>query len=263
VRVFAVARLALLAGIFAVCPIQAAIRIHVIEGRPIVDGVRVNGHGPYRFLLDTGTTLNHFDPKLAKKVGLKPGFRTELLTSTGTMQAPGASGIEVSVDSLVVKNQKFLFAGLDALQERYTDVVGVLGQEFLSRFDYLLDLQHRRIEFGKCEPAITNIRVSIRTVAGRPALETSLGDLILDSGVNRLMLFHADALALTHRLFTMSGSTMVGMVPSRLAIGGRVFWSGDAVAVARPAEGQTIGLLPASMFKTVYVSNSGGYVMLE
>lgn len=258
-----VASLALLAGFLSVCPAPGAVRIHLIEGRPIVDGVRLNGHGPYRFLIDTGTTLNHFDPRLAKSVGLKATFRTDLVTSTGVLQAPGASGIEVMVDSVSVVNQKFLFAGIDALQERYPDVVGVLGQEFLSRFDYLLDLEHRRIEFGKSEAQAAKVRETMRTVAGRPVVETNLGGLVLDSGANHLTLFYADAVALTHRMITMTGSIAVGMISSKLMIGGRTFWNGEAVAIPRPAENETRGLMPANMFKTVYVSNSDGYVVLQ
>jgi hypothetical protein len=258
-----VARLALLAGSLAVCPAPGALRIQLIEGRPIVDGVRLNGHGPYRFLIDTGTTLNHFDARLAKSAGLEPSFRSELITFTGVTQAQGASGIEVKLDSLVVADQTFLFAGIDALQQEYPDVVGVLGEEFLSRFDYLLDLRGRRIEFGSREPDASKVRAPMRTVAGRPVVPTNLGDLVLDSGVNQLTLYYARAAQLTHRMITMTGSITVGMVPSHLVIGGRTFWRGDAVAISHPAESETTGLLPASMFRTVYVSNSNGYVVFE
>jgi hypothetical protein len=92
---------------------------------------------------------------------------------------------------------------------------------------------------------------------------TNLGGLVLDSGVNRLTLFYVEAVALTHRMITMTGSVPVGMIPSKLVIGGRMFWHGEAVAVPRPAEDETVGLMPASMFRTVYVSNSDGYVVLE
>ena len=41
--------------------------MRVRDGRPIVDGVYVNGHGPYRFLVDTGTMRNLIDADLARK----------------------------------------------------------------------------------------------------------------------------------------------------------------------------------------------------
>jgi predicted aspartyl protease len=108
-------------------------KLRVIRGRPVVSDVYVNGHGPYRFLVDTGTTMNHLDPALAELIGLQPTFQTELMSSTGVTRAPGSDGITVAIDSVQADGQTFLFAGLDVIQRRFPDVQGVLGQVFLSR----------------------------------------------------------------------------------------------------------------------------------
>ena len=49
----------------------------------------------------------------------------------------------------------------------------------------------------------------------------------------------------------------------RLVIEGRRIWEGDAVAIPNRNEPGVNGLLPLSMFKAVYVSNSEGYVVFE
>ena len=262
-RRFSVREAFLIVGVLAASPVSGAVKVHVMDGRPFVNGVYLNGHGPYRFLVDTGTTLNHFDPKLMKSAGLKAGFRTQLMSSTGFSAAEGADGIEVRLDSVRMPGQKFLFAGLDALHERYPEVDGVLGQEFLSRFDYLLDLNRGRLEFGTAKAPEGKTRASFRVVAGRPVVSTNLGSLVLDSGVNQVTLFHAEEFSLTHRLITMTGTVPVGMVSRHLIIDGRTLWRGSAVAVPRPAETEAAGLLPANLFRTIYVSNSDGYLALD
>ena len=44
------------------------IRIQVSKERPVVDGVFVNGKGPYRFLIDTGSNINLIETGVAEKL---------------------------------------------------------------------------------------------------------------------------------------------------------------------------------------------------
>ncbi len=244
-------------------PAGAAVKIRLFDGRPVVSVVYLNHHGPYRFLVDTGTTMNHLDPRLAKSIGLRPTFRTELLTSIGTTSIRGAGGIEVVLGPVRADAQTFLFGGLDNIRRSFPDVQGVLGQEFLSRFDYLLDLRGRRLEFGTPERAPMENRVPFQSVAGRPAVSTSLGSLVLDSGAAGVILFGGRAVALTHEMFTMTGSLRVGTISGTLVIDGRTFWRGNAVVLPRADKAGAEGLLPLSLFKAVYVCNSEGYLVFH
>jgi len=248
---------------FAPGPAGAAVKIRLVDGRPMVDTVYLNGHGPYRFLLDTGTTLNHLDPRVAASIGLRPTFSTDLLTSIGTTSIGGAVGIDVVLGPVRADAQTFLFGGLDNIRRSFPDVQGVLGQAFLSRFDYLLDLRGQRLEFGTTERAPMKNRVPFQAVAGRPAVSTSLGSLVLDSGAAGVILFGGRAMALTHEMFTMTGSLRVGRISGTLVIDGRTWWSGKAVVIPQAAEAGAEGLLPASLFKAVYVCNSEGYLLLN
>ena len=244
-------------------PVGGAVKIRILDGRPMVDTVYLNGHGPYRFLLDTGTTLNHLDPQLAASIGLRTTFSTDLLTSIGTTSIGGAGGIGVVLGPVRAEAQTFLFGGLDNIHRSFPDVQGVLGQEFLSRFDYLLDLRGRRLEFGASERSAVENRVPFQAVAGRPAVFTSLGSLVLDSGAAGIILFGGRAMALTHEMFTMTGSLRVGTISGTLVIDGRTWWRGKAVVIPRAAEAGAEGLLPASLFNAVYVCNSEGYLVLD
>lgn len=64
-------------------------------GHPIVDGVYVNGNGPYRFFVDTGTSVNLIEANLARSSGLTPTFRAELASSAGVTVVPG--GVNVAL----------------------------------------------------------------------------------------------------------------------------------------------------------------------
>src|SRR6478672_11347858 len=96
---------------------ETGLKLRWYEGRPVVDGVFVNQHGPYRFLLDTGTSLNHFDPKKARGIGVQPTFRTEVQTATGKVDMLGADGLSVTVEGIRSDAQLFLLGGTDALRQ--------------------------------------------------------------------------------------------------------------------------------------------------
>ncbi len=138
----------------------------------------------------------------------------------------------------------------------------MLGQQFLSGFDYLIDIRGKRLEFGKQEPR--GSRTLFRSRDGRNAVSTSLGYLVLDSGAPNVMLFGVKSGVGDRRdLLTLTGSQPVGMVARGLTIEGQVVWRGDAVAIPGEGESGIAGLMPLSLFKTVYVCNSQGYIEFE
>jgi hypothetical protein len=241
------------------------VKLQIRESRPIVDGVYVNGRGPYRFLIDTGTNVNLIETRLARKIGMSASFQIELVSASGRIQASGSDGNEVSLDSAKANGQKFLFSDLDAIHDDSPDVMGVLGEWFLSQFDYTLDMEHQQLRFGKEAPQGTLTQFQI--INARPVVSTSLGILALDSGNNHLVLFGTLGDLSTgsgYALRSVSGSRAVGNVSGRpLIIQGRTFWNGDAVAISDRPEPGVDGLMPLSLFQAIYVCNSGGYMILR
>jgi hypothetical protein len=207
--------------------------LRIRDGRPIVESVFVNGHGPYAFVVDTGTTFNHLDPEIARSIGLRATFRGEVVSSSGIRFMPGASGVEVTLELIHQENQSFFFAGMDTVHRLSSDLQGVLGQAFFSGYDYLLDLKNRRFEIGKRgpgDPGPKKVRIPLRTVHGRPVIDTNLGPLVLDSGTNWITLFGVEAGEDTHEMVTMTGAVEVGFVFRTLFVGGHIFWRGNAIA---------------------------------
>jgi hypothetical protein len=239
--------------------------LRVLEGRPVVDCVFVNGHGPYRFLVDTGTNVNLIETSLARTIGMKATFQVDLASSIGKTPTAGSDGNEVVIDSVKAGGQKFLFSGMEAIHHLSSDIQGVLGQWFLSQFDYMLDLRGKRLHFGKQNR--TGTRTSFEMINARPVISTSLGALALDSGASRLVLFGVQpdiGSSFKAELRTVAGSRQIGMVSGKpLVIQGRKIWGGDAVAIPEGSEPGVDGLMPLSLFKTIYVCNSEGYVVFE
>jgi hypothetical protein len=129
-------------------PLFGGVKLQIREGRPTADGIYVNGHGPYVFLIDTGTNVNLIETRLAKSIGMNAAFRVDFASSVGTALLQGSDGNEVQFDSVKANRQEFLFSELDVIHDLLPDVQGVLGQWFLSGFDYMLDLHAKRLEFG-------------------------------------------------------------------------------------------------------------------
>jgi membrane-associated protease RseP (regulator of RpoE activity) len=110
---------------------------------------RINGRGPYRFLLDTGAGMNVIDKEFAVRIGLKP---------KGKLKAQGVGGSTdlsiVEIGSLHLKGLKIgkqtgvaieIKETMEKLSGRRCGVI--LGYDFLSRFTTKIDYHKKRITF--------------------------------------------------------------------------------------------------------------------
>jgi len=235
---------------------ESGFKMQVLDGRPVIDCVYVNGQGPYRFLVDTGTETNLLESGLARKAGLKPAFAVKVESPLGTTRVSGAEGIEIAVGAAKAAGQRMLFSEMEDIRRFSPGIQGLLGQEFLSHFDYLLDFVHDRLTFGAVE--MNGMHLPLAMTHGVPSVSTSLGALLLDSGAGQVVLFGVGA-------GTASGFVNVGLsARGPLVIAGRTIQYGKAVTVPRKNESvDAAGLLPARLFRAVYVCNSEGYLVLN
>jgi len=242
------------------------IKLDMIAGLPVVDDVYLNGQGPYRFLLDTGSQTNQVDASLAKKLGIAVTRQVEQATPTGFTKvsagtvhtvALGAASVAATVD------QDFIFLPGDGLHQLDPTIRGILGQQFLSHFNYTLDFKHHRLTFG--DDTATGEAVKFRKVYGCMAVTTDLGELLLDSGTQKLFLFAATnpASASNSNVTTANGRAAVSSkrAPS-LSVAGKKYYP-EEMLVREVAEAPTVGLLPATLFHAIHVSNTEGTIILN
>jgi hypothetical protein len=239
---------------------QSLVKLEILGGRPVASRVFLNGQG--RFLLDTGAQSNQVEASLVRKLGLAPSFQVEMDTASGTTRVPGGRVAEVTLGNATAANQEFLFTTMEAVHALSPDIQGVLGQEFLSRFDYLLDFRGRRLVFGATVQ--DGAHILVRMIDGRMAIQTSYGDLVMDSGTEALILFHTPASSAPGgTIRTASGAGAVSMVQDAMVrIGAKSYRPAMAAVVANPTAPED-GLLPASLFGSIFVSNSAHYVIAE
>src|SRR5580658_2942698 len=140
---------ALCSLLIAAIPLSCSVKLLIRDGRPFVDGVYVNGHGPYRFLLDTGTNMNLIETRLARKIGMTVAFEDVVESAVGKIKLPGSDRNQVQLGPVRADAQRFQYSNLETVHLVWPDVHGVLGQWFLSQFDYTLDLRSKLLEFGK------------------------------------------------------------------------------------------------------------------
>jgi len=130
----------------AQCPAgSAAIPFHSPGGSQIAISVTINHSGPYEFTVDTGSEITVVDPKLAAELQLQPqgSIRMAFVTNSARVNIQKAELVEtgpVAVRDLVVA-----VAGLNQIQALDHKMRGILGENFLGRFDMLIDNRHKLI----------------------------------------------------------------------------------------------------------------------
>jgi predicted aspartyl protease len=233
---------------------------------PVFAEVMIGTAGPYRFVVDTGAQTSLIDAKLAVELGLKADHRVAIVTMNSERPRPAAKVSSLRVGRVELPATELVF---DDLANK--DVRGLLGLNALAGLDFELLPKKGRLELAAVRPA--GEALPMRRVENRIAVEARMGSetltLILDSGATNLVLFRTpDAMAKTDSL-AASFSTVEGMrkvLPTTWS-SDMVFGAGlkvgmaPAAIVARPGT-QADGLLPASMFKAVYVDQERGEVVL-
>ena len=261
---------------------KETIRFKLHDGYLMVVEARVNGAGPFSFLVDTGTTRTVIDPELASQLQVPAvgevnvttvlHYRQDKLVRLQDIRLGQASvsGLGAIVDKLT--RQKMLAPGIR----------GVLGEDFLSRFDLLIDYKERVIRFGEPPPAGERCRFEATgQYQGAPTTNRLLIDVeFMQVSGNKVQL-QLDTGARTPELFPVShdshpsqpwGSSMAtsnganGVIVHSnvtLKIGATMIPGQDVVQSRRAVAFDAAGLLPAAIFHRIYICHSGGYVVLN
>jgi hypothetical protein len=258
------------------------IQFRLRDGYLIVVQAMVNGAGPFNFLLDTGSTRTVIDPELARQLQA-PAIGNVALTTVlhiredklvqledvrlGKASVPGSTAV---VDKLL--RQKMLAPGIR----------GILGEDFLSNFDLLIDYKARTLRLGDAPPAGERCRFeTIGQYHGSPTtkrlliatelIDVSAGNLQLqlDTGAKFPELFPSRNHSFSSQPWGGSIATSSGANESTLysnitiRIGTTLIHGVDVVQSRRAIEFDAVGLLPASIFDRIYISHSGGFIVLN
>jgi Aspartyl protease len=123
----------------------ASVPYHLVNRHQMIVDVSVNHAGPYSFLLDTGAQMTMIDPSLAASLRLAEHGEAGV-ASAGMNASASFSALErIEASQHKVTNLKVLVYDLGNLQASGLKIQGVLGEDFLERFDMLIDNAHRQL----------------------------------------------------------------------------------------------------------------------
>jgi predicted aspartyl protease len=219
------------------------------HGGIIVD-VRVNDAGPYRFLLDTGASRSIISESLAGRLGAPPIARTDVVTSAGTDVRLVVRLGSLAIAAVKVADLLTPVVPDARLEPLGTEIRGIVGQDFLSGFNYTLDYRRSRLTWDDELTCNAPGRVPLVAVEGRfvMALTDAAGAplrLVPDSGAEVAVLFTGGTPRRTLGPVRVGAVTMKRMNP---------------VLVER-TDANADGLLPLHHFATVSFA-AGGACML-
>lgn len=245
---------------------NAAMPLRFSGSHVLIDGVYLNGKGPFRFLIDTGGQTSMLSPEVAVAVGFVPRYRVEMVSATGSTFAPAGSLDTVSLDGVSVWQMEVAVSDLAGLKRVDPTAVGVLGQSFLSRFRHRIDHRLGVIVFEEDPATISGTRLPVAEVAGRPAVSLSLGWFVLDSGAGSVTLFRGKPRGSRSRmtLSTLGGQSreVESTILPELDAGSVRLRKVAAVYCPDPRS-EIDGLLPTRLFDSIYFDPAGGYVVLN
>jgi hypothetical protein len=273
----------------------ASIRPRFVERSIVIVPVILNGSGPYDFVLDTAQQMTTIDPRVASELRLKLQGSAGVTGAGFSTRASYAQSESLQTGGHVQKNLLLLVHPLGQIQVSDPRVRGILGQNFLERFDLLIDYAYGIVcldDTKQLQVRVKGARIPLAS-AGHPEhnlpftqpliipvrVDRSIGGgvlrLQLDSGSNTPLLF--DAKKLHPAVFASATLRSKGtdgaihayavLAPQDIHVG---LHSLRQVSFAAPiAAGKDIpspeidGVLPTALFQRVFISSADHFAVLE
>jgi hypothetical protein len=248
--------------------------------------VSINGRGPYKFLFDTGPAITVLDEKIAQQLGLRSMGWQSFLTFTGAVRIPIARLETISVGSESLHDIKATYFDLRKVYTLVYGIQGILGQDFLSKHNYLINYRDKTILLdnkGELKSMLSGSRLHCERNQSKFYLpvpstgrDVKCRRFLLDSGADAPFVFvqsseipEQDIVRIEEEQFVLR--TGVGQRKIRACrigtyrVGGVMFenirFMIANLLVSEWKYGD--GLLPLRLFDAVYFDNDEDYVMLN
>jgi hypothetical protein len=271
----------------------ASVPLRFVDRHRIVVAVSLNHTGPYNFLLDSGAQITMIDPSLATALHLETRGAA-VVSGVGSGQSASYAQLDlVEAGSHGVANQKVLVYDLQNLHSDDQHLRGILGEDFLGKFDVLIDNAHRllclddsaamRAEMkGPHIPLVATAEADeVGVMPGLLLITVRLSDglrpvrLLLDSGVNQPILFNTSeymVLRPSHDV-RVRGSGVDGTQPILSALPPQVVKIGSLQLsgvsfFSTTAEKNSFakgfdGVLSTGLFSRVFIDHADRFAVLE
>jgi len=253
----------------------SVIRITVRENGRLLVPVAVNGKKESRFLFDTGATTTVLSERLAAKAGVRPKSVKRVGTFAGEVSLSVGQVTTLRVGNQSTGGIEVLVADLGRLFNLDLEIDGILGEDILSRFNYLLDRRHGNLEIeqdGHLSPELLGARVSCEKRGGKIYVPAAGGDLhlVLDSGNPYLVVYDDVASKLQATANIKDEKEVRSSIGSRkirpftidsLKIGDSIEHNLEGYLATRGPNRSEDGFLPLSAFDSIYVNNQENFLI--
>ena len=260
--------------------------VRTVNGYLMVVRVSINGQGPFDFLADTGTNTTLIDPGLAADLKLKPVDRMALATLADATPVVRYYADTMQAGPASVAHLEVLGAPLNQIRVLDNRIRGVVGMNFLLQFSFLLDYRHQRMAifpFPDSAPVPNGRRVNVQINDSRiliPVASQSspagTWNLVLDSGIESVLLFQsrirsiagpcAAAPCMMQVATNRSNYSTPTVVIPEMMIAEHSLINQSAIVLRndllKPSDPQD-GLLPASLFRSVFFDRSNATLVVE
>ena len=258
------------------------VHFHLHDKYLIIVDASVNDAGPFKFLVDTGTSRTVIDPSFARQLQAPVIGEVSLTGILHQRQDELVRLGSIRLGNVSMSNLGVVVDPLGRQKKLAPGTRGVLGEDFLSRFDFLINYEKHTLRFGG--PAPEGKRSRFETIGqyrGEPTTNRLListefmkasGDRVqlqLDTGARMVELFTSDQNVLPLQpsagfMQTSGGTNETTIYPDiAIKIGATIIQGLDVVQSRRSIAFDAAGLLPAVIFHSIYISHSGGYVVLN
>lgn len=238
------------------------------RGGIIVD-VTLDGRGPFRLLLDTGSTHTIITEPVALAVGARAVASAVVTSAAGAQMLPVVAIERLAIGPVAMRVLPTVVPSLPVEGE----ADGLLGQDVLGGRRYTLDNGRKVVVWHQDRsPTVDSAAVVLpmEEVQGRFVVKATVDArpvrLVIDTGSEALVLFgwsrHPGAVRTVVSTVSGSEEASVGRVGLRLGVGDRT--SMVAVHVSRDVmPGQPEGLLPLHRFGQVTVDGPGRRLVIS
>jgi hypothetical protein len=261
---------------------SANVPFRLRDGYLMIVRTSVNGAGPFDFLLDTGTTRTVIDPELAQQLQAPVVGGASL---TGILHVRQDKLVQLREIRLGNASLSGLGAVVDLLARQKTlapGIRGVLGEDFLSKFDFLIDYRRHCLRFGDPPPGGERYRFeTIGQYHGAPTTNRLLIAADLMASSTQRVVLQLDTAARMPELFPpdpdahpsepwrgsmaassgADGFTVYSNVTIR--VGTTLVRGMDVLQSRRAIQFDAAGLLPGAIFRSIYISHSHEFVVLN
>jgi len=176
-----------------------SVSLRHVQGAVNVVSVTVNGSGPFDFLVDTGAQTTTVDEELASQLRLQEEGKTRVSGAATYATRSYTHLAQVEIGDRQVTNVLALIDSLAELHGADRRIRGIIGENFLTHFDLLIDNEHQSLcldDTGAMAAAMKGTRVPLAQPYGTDRDLPFMRPLVIETrldGIHEPVLFRLDS----------------------------------------------------------------------